>query len=97
MYHVLHFADNKAANAGAINGSSSSPDMARLVSALHLRWVALRISPWVEFVKSEANLSDLPSRVPDLGVQEATRVLRAMGAVRVEFTMPPFQRWDGAQ
>ena len=31
---VVHFADNRAANAGAINGASSSPDMARIVSRM---------------------------------------------------------------
>ena len=92
---VLHFADNKAANAGAIKGSSASPDMARIVSALHLRWVALGISPWVEFVKSGANLADLPSRVPDQGVAAATQLIRAMGAALVPFTMPPYRSWDG--
>ena len=87
---VIHFADNKAANAGAVNGGSASPDMARMVSALHLRWVRLRVSPWVEFVKSGANIADLPSRVPDVGVREATRVLRELGAMRVSFVMPPY-------
>ena len=90
---VIHFADNRAANAGAINGASSSPDMARIVSALHLRWAELRVDPWVEFVRSKANIADLPSRVPDVGVAEATRLLRAMGAVRVPFVMPPYRVW----
>lgn len=93
---VLHFADNKAANAGAVKGSSSSPDMARIVSALHLRWVELQISPWIEFVKSAANLADLPSRVPDQGVAQATALIRAMGAVRVPFKLPPYRTWDGS-
>ena len=93
---VLHFADNKAANSGAIKGSSASPDMARMVSALHLRWVALQIAPWIEFVKSAANLADVPSRVPEQGVAAATRLLRAMGAVKVAFEMPPYREWDGS-
>ena len=93
---VLHFADNKAANAGAVNGASSSPDMARIVSALHLRWVQLRISPWIEFVASKANLADLPSRVPDQGVAAATRLIRSMGAERVPFLLPPYRTWDGS-
>ena len=70
--------------------------MARIVSALHLRWVALGISPWVEFVKSGANLADLPSRVPDQGVAAATQLIRAMGAALVPFTMPPYRSWDGS-
>ena len=93
---VLHFADNKAANAGAVNGASSSPDMARIVSSLHLRWVQLRISPWIEFVASKANLADLPSRVPDQGVAAATMLIRSMGAERVPFLLPPYRTWDGS-
>ena len=41
-------------------------------------------------MKSGANIADLPSRVPDVGVREATRVLRELGAVRVAFVMPPY-------
>ena len=36
-----------------------------------------------------------PSRVPDVGVREATRVLRELGAVRVSFVMPPYVSFWG--
>jgi hypothetical protein len=61
-HSLIHFADNQAANAAAIKGSSSSASMARIVSAFHLQWLRLNIRPWIEFVNSEANLADDPSR-----------------------------------
>ena len=86
--HAIHFADNVAANTSVIKGGSSAPDMARIVGALHIRLVKESISLWIEFVKSEANLADLPSRAQfDL--------IHGMGAQRVPFQIPPFRGWSG--
>ena len=84
---LLHFADNVAANCGAVNGRSSSPAMGRILYSLHMRWATERINPWIEFVKSEANLADDPSR-GDLGWAAI------LGAVRIDFTLPPCGGWD---
>ena len=84
---ILHFADNKAANAGAAKGYSGAADLARIVSALHSRWAELGIDPWVEFVKSEANIADEPSR----GFLDT---LIAMGGVEVPFDFPPIEVWS---
>ena len=86
--HVIHFADNVAANTSVIKGGSSAPDMARIVAALHIRLVKESISLWIEFVKSEANLADLPSR-------GQFDLIHAMGAQRVPFQIPPFRGWSG--
>ena len=85
---ILHFADNRAANAGFINGYSRPQDTARIVSGCHMRWATLRVAPWIEFVKSEANAADLPSR------GEFGWLLRNQ-ATRIEFVLPPYRRWDG--
>jgi len=87
-HDVLHFADNKAANSAIIKGGSAAPDMARIVAALHLRLARQRTRLWVEFVKSEANLADLPSR-------GEFALVRALGATPVPFTIPPFMGWSG--
>ena len=60
---VLHLADNKSANCGVVNGGSKQPDMARIATAMRIRLARLRIRLYVEFVKSEANLADDPSRM----------------------------------
>ena len=59
---MLHFADNTAANAAAKRGYSSSPDLALLVSSMHLRIARLGIRIWIEFVPSALNFADAPSR-----------------------------------
>ena len=84
---VLHFADNKAAHAAAVNAWSRAEDLARIVSAMHARWKELGIDPWVEFVKSEANLADEPSR------GEFAR-LTALGSVALRaFPWPRIDGW----
>ena len=85
---VIHFADNVAANTAVIKGGSSAPDMARIVAALHIRLVSKSIRLWIEFVKSEANLADLPSR-------GEFDLICAMGASRIPFQIPPFRGWAG--
>jgi hypothetical protein len=84
---VLHWIDNTSALYSAVKGYSGAPDIARVVSMLQSRWLHLRIYPWLEFVKSEANLSDDPSRgrVADL--------LRA-GMQRVPFVFPSPAQWQ---
>ena len=86
---VIHFADNKAANGGAVSAYSAAADLARIVSALHARWAVLAIDPWVEFVKSGANLADDPTR------GRMARLL-AMGSVFVPFELPAVEAWGEA-
>lgn len=84
---VLHFADNTAANAAAIKGYSSSPDLARLVSSMHLRIARLGIRLWIEFVPSALNFADAPSR------GDFCELIR-LQAVRVPFTFPSLDSWS---
>jgi hypothetical protein len=78
---VFHFADNQAANGVAVKGYSGSRDLAKVVRIMQDTWSMLRIDPWIEYVRSAANLADQPSR-GELGP------LLAMGAVRVDFNVP---------
>ena len=59
---VLHFADNQSANAGVVKGRSTAPDLNAIIGELHLQWEHLDIRPWVEYVRSKANVADMPSR-----------------------------------
>ena len=56
--------------------------MARIVSAMRIRLARLRVRLYVDFVKSEANLADDPSR-------EHFDDLHALGAVEVLYSIPP--------
>jgi hypothetical protein len=84
---VLHFADNQAANAGFIKGYSSAPNLARVVSATHLRWARNNINVWVEYVRSAQNIADLPSRW-------SNDELIALGGVEVTFEFPDVEAWS---
>ena len=59
---VHHFIDNRAARSGLIKGSSGKVDSARIINAMHVELLALRAQTWFNFVYSEDNLSDPPSR-----------------------------------
>ena len=59
---MLHFIDNTAAVAGIAKGYSSKPDSARIIHAYHALNVDVGAQVHFEWVKSEANIADLPSR-----------------------------------
>ena len=70
---VNHFVDNTVALSSLIHGYSSREDMALITNVFHLQAAALRVSIYLEYVPSKANIADLPSR------SEYT-LLRSMGA-----------------
>ena len=84
---VIHFADNTAANGAASKSYSSSPDLARIVHAFSVRKSELGSRVWIEYVPSEANLADGPTRPEREGAFDA--LLQDFGAVEIEFVMPP--------
>lgn len=59
---VYFFVDNTPAWYCMINGYSSSKPMAEMGNLFHLAIAALEIDCWIEWVNSEANIADLPSR-----------------------------------
>ena len=59
---VIHFIDNSGAMACLIKDYSADVDSARLVHAFWGLACALDIDVWFEFVYSEANVADWPSR-----------------------------------
>jgi len=85
---VIHLADNQGANCAAIKGFSASPALARIVSALHIQLASLRARWWLEYVRSEVNLADDPSR-------GRFSWLLSQGATRVSFRIPNIRGWTG--
>ena len=59
---VYFFVDNTPAWSCMINGYSSSVPMAEMGNLFHLAIAALGIDCWIEWVNSDANIADLPSR-----------------------------------
>ena len=68
-----------------VKAYSGSKDFAAVVGAMQEAWCGLDIDPWVEYVRSDANLADDPSR----GQLDA---MRRMGAVEVSFRVPDLGR-----
>ena len=92
---VLHFIDNQGACAGLIKGYSKAVDCGRIVNAFHAFNTGLRADTYFEYVRSEANVADLPSRG---GVAELHAILKRMGWVPewVKCRLPPLGTWDAA-
>jgi hypothetical protein len=88
---VNHFGDNQAANGSLVRGYSTSPDMARMASAFHLHVARMSARVWIEWVPSESNIADLPSRPED---PEAFDALVALKAKKIEFVLPSLSSWS---
>ena len=58
----MHFIDNTSAIAGLVSGYSAAVDSGKIVNAFHAYNVGLQSEPYFEYVRSEANVADLPSR-----------------------------------
>ena len=63
---VLHWIDNTSALSALTRGYSGVPDSVRLVHTFHAFNLGLRAQVWFEYVCSESNPSDEPSRRVDL-------------------------------
>jgi hypothetical protein len=83
---VLHFIDNTAAVAGIAKGFSAKPDSARIIHAYHALNVQIGAQVYFEWVKSEANIADLPSR----GQYD---LLNEFGSREVPIIIPPISDW----
>ena len=59
---VLFFVDNTACLSACVHGYARSPHMAALANALHLALAQLKCHAWWEYVPSQANGADFPSR-----------------------------------
>jgi hypothetical protein len=56
------FIDNTVTLSAMIKGTSSEPDIARAAAALHLALAARSCRMWFEYVESDSNWADEPSR-----------------------------------
>ena len=77
---VLAFVDNTVALSKSVHGYANEPDMAAVVNSLHACDAALGVEAWNEWVPSNANVSDLPSRDPSTWNDEARRVMATLRA-----------------
>ena len=88
--HVVHWIDNESAVYALAKGYSGSPDSARVVNLYHVSVAQLGATPWIEYVHTDDNIADLPSR----GDFALLRVLGGDGAFRPA-VVPPVGSFTG--
>ena len=91
---VIHFIDNTWALAAMVKGYAAPIDSGLIVNAYHAYAAGLRTDTFFEYVRSAANIADLPSRgaLPELLAVLGRLGLRA-AAVRVPACFPPLSSW----
>ena len=91
---VIHFIDNTSAVAGFVKGYARPIDSAMIVHGQAATCVALGCTPFYYYVRSSANVADLPSR---FAVAEMTGVLTRLGLgaeiVFVDPVHPDLRSW----
>ena len=67
---IIHFIDNTGALSAMIFGYARKLDCARMINSFHLLLAALQLRVYFEWVPSDANTSDLPSRALEDGAMD---------------------------
>ena len=75
-----------------LHGYARKVDCARMVNSFHLLLAALRLNVYFEWVPSEANTSDLPSRELEVGAMALYHHLFPTSIVGRSH-MPPLDAW----
>jgi hypothetical protein len=93
---IIHFIDNTSALAGLIKGYASMHDMGFMVNAYHAMALGLECETYFEYVRSEANVADMPSRQ---AMRELERVLKKAGfqekeISRLVYRLPSIEEWQ---
>lgn len=79
-YPVELWVDNSGAVGALIKGYSGVPDCAKLVNCFHFTVARLGItSLWIDYVPSESNPADVPSRVHETSIEQAELELSELG------------------
>ena len=93
-YPVELWIDNSGAMSALIKDYSGLPDCSRLVNMFHFAIARLGLaSLWIDYVASESNPADVPSRAHELG-ERAANELAEFGRL-VDLIIPAFASEDG--
>jgi hypothetical protein len=89
---VLLFQDNSTVFTSAITGYSDSDIVREIAGLFHLSVTALNVSLWIEHVKTEAMLADIPSRNSGFGHQHEAS-FRLLATSQRPISFPPQELW----
>ena len=82
--------DNSGAVGALIKGYSGIPDCARIVNTFHFAMAKLgATSLWIDYVPTDSNPADIPSRLHEMDEREKIRELRNLGE-QVKMVIPAF-------
>ena len=90
---VIHFIDNTGACAALVKGYARAIDSGLIVNAFHAWNAGLRAEVFFEYVRSKANIADLPSRG---ALEELLELLCEMGvsdAEEIPCKLPSLEAW----
>ena len=76
---MIHWIDNESAVYSLAKGYSGAADSARVVNLYHACVAQLGVTPWLEYVGTDDNIADLPSR----GEYGLLQMLGGSGSFRV--------------
>ena len=85
-----HFGDNSGANFSSMKNYSASPDIALMISAYNLQLARASARSWIDYVPTDLNLADLPTR-PDK--PEWPLLRDRAGAPEIDFVFPSLSDW----
>ena len=87
--------DNSGALGGLIKGYSGVPDCAKIINLFHFAFARLGAeSLWVDYVPSESNPADVPSRLHEMTPEEAASELAEFGDY-IEMKLPDIADENG--
>ena len=87
--------DNSGAIGALLRGYSGKPDCARIVNLFHFTVAKLGItSLFIDYVPSESNPADVPSRLHEMTAGQAAEAMRPFGD-RITMTVPMFADANG--
>ena len=87
--------DNSGAVGSLVKGYSGVADCAKIVNLFHFAIAKVGVaSIWIDYVASESNPADVPSRLHEMSEEEAREALREFGSI-MEMTLPTFADANG--
>ena len=87
---VIHWIDNSAAVAALAKGYASAIDSALIVQATHAMLAGLEADVWFEYVRTDANVADEPSRA-DMRYERYAMGADVAAGVRAFVTSEPVE------